>query len=681
MNKEIYDYYKDLGRLNDDGLVESESKVSMLREVLEDDACARQEDSTRVTRWVKIGEVARGSFARVYLWEKHSLDGGPPLQMAVKDSETSKFWQDYHAEGVLIRQLNESGCKNVITVLDWLYKPATPSREAFVRTCYEYAEHGDLEGLCKFYKSEQLLVPEAFIWHVYWSTANALCYCRHGTNKSDNTIPGWDTIVHGDVKPGNLLLTIPNDGSQDLYPTVKLGDFGTAYKLPESNVKLRAWKSTFQYGTRSFWAPEVETTNPKMNGTFGPIAASRMHGSHSDVWSLGALIEDLMNLRFHALKDDPDFDNPNLVDFYSPQLRKLTEACRRTRTDSRPAIYDVYLQTCEAISEWREAASAEASSIQSGRPFHSQVLFSKADRKRFVDDRSFRHAYRKVNRGPLLKKKTTPQAAKSVSKTAPWREEKQLLGARSIESLEHKVRAAWEAGDVSAADSGHGPLADSQSSAFILPHFGAPNAAIPLVATPGSPPTFAAPEQRSPQPPLAPTAFQPLERQVQPAWQTGNIPSLKILSADTAIQSAFRTPVQPYTRFSHKSPASPSAFSGQKAPTVPASLTGPLPALSIMEPSPRQAPPIPTSTKPRSNGSNKRRLQHESPEQQQQQPRRKVKVKVKASRFVEDLPEAKTLAVALGKRALTRTGALRRSTRNIPERRVMFDVDVDAVEG
>ncbi|KAL8740695.1 MAG: hypothetical protein Q9184_008462, partial [Pyrenodesmia sp. 2 TL-2023] len=133
LNTEIYDYYNQLGHTKEDGPdVDSESKTPDLRDVLQEDALARQENDTRVTRWVKRGEIARGTFGKVYLWEKQGLDGEPPTRMVVKDSQTSNFWHDYHAEGELIRQLNESGCKNVVTVLEWLYKPASSSHKAFV---------------------------------------------------------------------------------------------------------------------------------------------------------------------------------------------------------------------------------------------------------------------------------------------------------------------------------------------------------------------------------------------------------------------------------------------------------------------------------------------------------------------------------------------------------------------
>ncbi|KAL8742807.1 MAG: hypothetical protein Q9184_008192, partial [Pyrenodesmia sp. 2 TL-2023] len=337
---------------------------------------------------------------------------------------------------------------------------------------------------------------------------------------SDKTVPGWDTIVHGDVKPANMLLTPPDDSVDGLYPTIKLCDFGTSFTMPESIPKVRAWKSTFQYGTSGFWAPEIETAKPLENvpGKFRPVAAHRIHGSHSDVYSLGAVIDQLMDLRFNCLKNHPDFDNPHVIDYYSPELRALVKACRKTQVYSRPAIYDVYQQTSEAVAQWRDAALAEAKSVRTGRPYQSQVLFSKADRVRFDNDPGFRHSYRKTNRAPLLTgKKTTPIHIESVIQTAPPRSSKQLLSSQSTESLGKQLNAASHPDNfTSTSEPKTDEALSTPSSAFVLPGFGAPLMHFhfpPSTISPGAPtPSILAPASHplsSSQPPPIPTATKP----------------------------------------------------------------------------------------------------------------------------------------------------------------------------
>ncbi|KAA6414813.1 MAG: NEK kinase [Lasallia pustulata] len=151
---------------------------------------------------------------------------------------TSLWFMDYNSEGHLTRRLNEAGCRNVIKVLEWAYLEPKPSpwhdmsftslpEEPKFRIAYEVADHGDLQQVVKWYQEHNLIFPEAFIWHIFYSIANALCYCALGWNESPERATGWEEIVHGDLKPGNILLTDPEEGPSGLYPTAKLADFGT----------------------------------------------------------------------------------------------------------------------------------------------------------------------------------------------------------------------------------------------------------------------------------------------------------------------------------------------------------------------------------------------------------------------------------------------------------------------
>ena len=76
------------------------------------------------------------------------------------------------------------------------------------------------------WSANSLILPEAFLWHVLHSMANALCYCCYGTNEPSAYKRGWDGIVHMDIKPENMLLATPDLDTDHLYPCVKLADFG-----------------------------------------------------------------------------------------------------------------------------------------------------------------------------------------------------------------------------------------------------------------------------------------------------------------------------------------------------------------------------------------------------------------------------------------------------------------------
>ncbi|KAL8815914.1 MAG: hypothetical protein Q9223_005005 [Gallowayella weberi] len=362
------------------------------------------------SRWILTRSIGEGGQANVSLWERETPFGNPnlPVRLAVKDTKWDHFWKDKSTEGMILCKLNEVGCNNVITVYDWIYKPAPSGKDedSVVRICEEFAAHGDLRLLRDFYIERKLVIPEAFIWHVFWSAASALCYCRHGTDQSANTIEGWDPITHMDVKPGNILLTDPDININQFYPTVKLSDFGLAYTVPEEgHGELRAWKSTFGLGTRHYQAPEVTKTNLIGNfrpGDFRHVPEDEFHGSHSDVYSLGVTIYSLLK-SIDAVRDHPD------VGFYSKELLLLVTSCVNKRINDRPKVHDLYTRTFEGMSKYRLIALTQQSDAGPDAPFHSQLLYTNAQYKASSSsqDPVLQRAYEEANRAPLINWKPT----------------------------------------------------------------------------------------------------------------------------------------------------------------------------------------------------------------------------------------------------------------------------------
>ena len=78
-----------------------------------------------------------------------------------------------------------------------------------------------------------LIIPESFVWHVFHSLANALYFFRYGTNDTTSIEVGlaWDRIVHGDLKPENVLMTSSDPSDHMLYPCLKVIDFGKNMSL------------------------------------------------------------------------------------------------------------------------------------------------------------------------------------------------------------------------------------------------------------------------------------------------------------------------------------------------------------------------------------------------------------------------------------------------------------------
>ncbi|KAL8780277.1 MAG: hypothetical protein Q9213_006553, partial [Squamulea squamosa] len=415
-NTEIHDFYRNQ-YYEDAQISRSNSSPDDIRKILEADTSARETSPGSAVQWRRVGEepIGTGSCATVWLWEKQisSHRSSPPIRVVVKDAIIDDFWRDNPTEGILLHKLNDLGCKTVVTVYDWMYKPGSPNSEEgpLIRIVEEYAEHGDLAGLLEFYMDNKLIIPEAFLWHVFWSGANTLCYCRHGTTESSETIRGWNPITHMDVKPENLLMTRPDNSVKNLYPSIKMGDFGGAYTVPErGNDIVRAWKSTWSFGTEGFMAPEVDQIIRPEEGSFDPVPRTGLHGSHTDIYSLGKTISCLMYNSMSAVESLDPIDlvaDRHIRNYYSTELRDLVKLCHERRINRRPQAYEVYLATLVGMKRHQRIAGKEQADAEDGYPFHSQVLYTKKDQTDFERDSIFRIKYEIVNRAPLKDGKKT----------------------------------------------------------------------------------------------------------------------------------------------------------------------------------------------------------------------------------------------------------------------------------
>lgn len=158
-------------------------------------------------------------------------------------------------------------------------------------------------------------------------------------------------------------------------------------------------------------------------------------GPHCDVYSLGKSIQnatDLLELHRHNPKifEDASLNHyqndfrPRLELVYTSDLWNLINRCQIEDARYRPRLHYLYTETklhmehCHAL-----AMVEEAEAFSKGIPgcFHSNVLFKKADRKRFETDPAFRSNYRKANLRPVweilgpLPSQNMEQAKSSIS--------------------------------------------------------------------------------------------------------------------------------------------------------------------------------------------------------------------------------------------------------------------------
>jgi serine/threonine protein kinase len=133
-----------------------------------------------------------------------------------------------------------------------------PVLQTYMQLIFEYCPMGDLVD---YLNEQEHDPPEMFMWHVFKHVALGLNYMHQ------------HSIVHGDIKPANILLTAPREG--ELYPLPKIADFGTAALKPPHNIPRG------HVGTTGYQPPESE----------------HHYGPEADVWALGSVIHEMASTR------------------------------------------------------------------------------------------------------------------------------------------------------------------------------------------------------------------------------------------------------------------------------------------------------------------------------------------------------------------------------------------------
>ncbi|GAB7322247.1 hypothetical protein MBLNU13_g03239t3 [Cladosporium sp. NU13] len=253
---------------------------------------------------------------------------------------TSKVPYEVH----IMEHLAATGQENVLRMRAWHMVP----EKLMYRIFLEYCPNGELSSLLNHHwalnmtnQQPDSYIPEPAIWHIF----NSLIKAGLAMERV------FAEVVHLDIKPDNVFLgdyagidpeLFPDNFA--MYPTCKLGDFGLATycRLAENRHKLSN-NNYIDRGTPCFIAPEQM---PQYHGK------SRPHlNAKTNVWGVGITVMALMNLNVHAghlqfLQAATDESLPALVPAftpaaiaeYSPELRKMVQACVQYGQDDRPTF-------------------------------------------------------------------------------------------------------------------------------------------------------------------------------------------------------------------------------------------------------------------------------------------------------------------------------------------------------
>ena len=281
----------------------------------------------------KIGE---GATSEVFL----AHDPFRKVDVAIKrvrpgvlpDSRESHYQQRFFAaEAALVGQLNHP---NVVQILDAVADDDTP---------YLVMEYVDGFTLRRFCRADNLL-PMAQIVEVGFKCAMALGYCwRQG-------------LIHRDVKPANLLVTLDGDQITD----VKVTDFGSVFNQGSEHTQV------YRVGSLAYMSPE------QLDGDILDCRA--------DIYSLAAVL-------YHLIAGRPPFDATQqqaimnqifngaapalskMREGVPPALQALIERSLAKERELRPANWDEFAQALSELSAGQRDARGPLQEVRDSERF------------------------------------------------------------------------------------------------------------------------------------------------------------------------------------------------------------------------------------------------------------------------------------------------------------------------
>lgn len=191
----------------------------------------------------------------------------------------------------------------------------------------EYCTEGSLQDVIFAYFNARESIPEAFLWHVLASLAEAVRYCQSGTAALLPDQMRWNLVYHRDIQPCNVFLTL--EGCTDIdgpYPRVVLGDFGCSTTLQH----IACGDSHPLYVSRQdsrFEPPEAPAFNMR-----------------SDIWQIGMVLYCLIFVMDAPIKRWDPVKRIREEPAYSSQLKELVCRCMEEDCEKRIGVEELVLR-------------------------------------------------------------------------------------------------------------------------------------------------------------------------------------------------------------------------------------------------------------------------------------------------------------------------------------------------
>ncbi|KAF2709912.1 kinase-like protein [Pleomassaria siparia CBS 279.74] len=223
------------------------------------------------------------------------------------------------------------------------------------------------------------VLPESFIWYIFGSLVDACLTLQLGgipddeggdiaedgpAEAGERTLqPGWKPITHLDITQSNVFTDWDGEESGNgNWPRIILSDFGNAfYNLRPDNAEDSENPLDYSFGATTRYPPEHLPGN------------LRRYTSKTDVWSIGAILWNLITNEYHH--DGPRRGGPNNKvakpicrpgsnstniltgenfpnkEHYSEALKILVRECLNFEPDERPDFPELRTRIDEHIAE------------------------------------------------------------------------------------------------------------------------------------------------------------------------------------------------------------------------------------------------------------------------------------------------------------------------------------------